>query len=158
MRYGIICLAGIVVWLVGGLATADDAAGGGLDIQRPWARATIGQSKNAVVYMTIANKGSRTDRLLGADSPIARRAGLHGHTMSDGIMKMRPVAAIDVAGGGAVELSPGGLHIMLMGLRAPLEEGGRFLLTLTFETAGRIELAVAVMGATAMDGPPAPGD
>jgi copper(I)-binding protein len=57
---------------------------------------------------------------------------------------MRPVEAIEVTPGAPIVLQPGGLHVMLIGLKAPLKEGERFPLTLTFERAGTIEVEVVV--------------
>ena len=60
------------------------------------------------------------------------------------VMKMRPLAGLDIPAGQSVTLKPGGEHIMLMGLNGPLHEGQSFPLTLTFEKAGTREVSVAV--------------
>jgi copper(I)-binding protein len=73
--------------------------------------------------------------------------------MEDGVMKMRPVEAIEVAPGEPTVLGPGGLHIMMMGLKAPLVEGERFPVTLVFERAGEATVHVVVDKATSMHGP-----
>jgi copper(I)-binding protein len=77
-------------------------------------------------------------------------------------MKMRPLPAVDIKAGGQAELKPGGMHIMLVGLAAPLKEGQTFPLTLTFEKAGKVEVTVTVekagaMGDRAMPGMKMPG-
>ena len=131
-------------------AFAGDSRLGDLVVSEPWARATIGQAKAGAAYFTVANNGAAADRLVAVESPAAKRSELHGHTMDGGVMRMRPVEAIELAPGAPVVLRPGGLHVMLMGLKAPLKEGGRFALVLTFEKAGRLEVEVRVRGAAAM--------
>ena len=131
-------------------AFAGDSRLGDLVVSEPWARATIGQAKAGAAYFTVANNGAAADRLVAVESPAAKRSELHGHTMDGGVMRMRPVEAIELAPGAPVVLQPGGLHVMLMGLKAPLKQGGRFPLTLIFEKSGRLEVEVRVEGATAM--------
>ncbi|MGF1612163.1 MAG: copper chaperone PCu(A)C [Kiloniellales bacterium] len=121
-----------------------------LHIDHPLARASIGAAKAGAAYLTITNQGAEADRLVAVATPVARSAELHTHLMDDGVMKMRPVVAIEVAPGEPAVLQPGGLHIMLMGLSAPLQEGQSFPLTLTFEKAGTIEVEVEIEGATEM--------
>ena len=129
--------------------SAHDAKLGKLSIVEPWARATIGQGKNGVAYLTVVNHGETADRLLAVTTPVARKAGLHTHLMEGGMMKMRPLEAIEVKGRASAILKPGSLHIMLMGLKAPLKEGATFPMTLTFERAGSVEVEVHIATATA---------
>jgi len=131
---------------------AHDYKLGDLTIEHPWARASIGQVPNGAAYLTIVNAGQETDRLLAVESDVAKHVALHTHLMEDGVMKMRPVDAIEVAPGAPTVLQPGGLHVMLMGLTAPLVEGELFPLTLTFERAGKVEIEVIVQEAAPMDG------
>lgn len=130
---------------------AGDTVLGGLMVHQPWARASIGQSKAGAAYLTVTNSGSESDKLIAAEGTVAKKVELHGHQMDDGVMKMRPVEAIEVAPGEPTVLKPGGLHVMLMGLKAPLVEGESFHLTLVFEKAGRIEVEVAIQKATDME-------
>jgi hypothetical protein len=102
--------------------------------------------------MIIHNHGSGPDRLVAASTAAAGRTELHRHVMTDGVMKMRSVAAIDVPAGGTAELKPGGLHVMMIGLEAPLVEGTRVPLTLTFERAGTVTVELAVDKAGAQGG------
>jgi copper(I)-binding protein len=79
---------------------------------------------------------SRADlALTGVASPAAARAELHRTSMEEGVMRMRPVASIDLPSGKAVKLAPGGLHIMLFDLKQPLKPGDKVPLTLTIERA-----------------------
>ncbi len=127
-----------------GSALAAEVKLGGLMLEQPWARATPGQAKNGAAYMTIHNAGKADDRLLSAASDRATRVELHNHVNKDGVMQMRQVDAIAVPAGSMAELKPGGLHVMLMGLKAPLKEGESFPLTLTFEQAGSTTVQVKI--------------
>jgi copper(I)-binding protein len=64
--------------------------------------------------------------------------------MQDGVMRMRAVEAVEVPAHGQVALEPGGLHVMLIGLKAPLEEGGSFPLKLVFANAGEVEVVATI--------------
>jgi hypothetical protein len=95
-------------------------------------------------YLTLANTGSSDDRLLSVTADVAQMAELHETKEQGGMMEMSPVEFITVPANGQVELKPGGLHIMLMGLSAPLDTGDQVTLTLKFERAGEITVAAEV--------------
>jgi hypothetical protein len=135
-------------------AAAGAQPAGKIRVDAPWARASAGTT--GAVYVTVRNDGDMPDRLVGASTPAAAKAELHAMTMDGNVMKMRGVAEIDVAPHGTAELKPGGLHIMLMELKAPLKPGETFPLTLKFEKAGDVPVTVAVQGMGAM-GPGAMG-
>ena len=113
-----------------------------LEVSNAWARATPGKAENGAAYVTIVSPTA--DRLVSVSSPAAKKAGLHSTTMDGGMMKMRPLAGVDVPANEPVTLKPGGMHIMLQGLNEPLQAGKSFPLTLTFEKAGQREVDVAV--------------
>lgn len=117
---------------------------GQVQVTQAWARATPGKSTIGAAYATVTAPAG--DRLVAAATPVAGVAEIHQHTMENGIMKMRQVDAVPLPAGQAVTLSPGGYHIMLMDLKAPLVAGQSFPLTLTFEKAGTIETKVMVGG------------
>lgn len=119
---------------------------GDIVVTAPWARATPGHAKIGGAYLTLTTRGATRDTFIAAASPVARSVELHGHTMDHGVMRMRRVDGVNVKPGEAVTLRPGGLHLMLMGLRAPLAKGQTFPLTLTFKTAGTVTVEVAVHG------------
>ncbi|MBP0466098.1 copper chaperone PCu(A)C [Roseomonas sp. PWR1] len=129
-------------------AAAHDYTAGDLRIGHPWTRAA-GANANGAGFMRLANTGAQPDRLISAASPIARAVELHTHIREGEVMRMRPVNDIPVPGGQTVELRPGGLHVMLIGLTAPLQQGARVPVTLRFERAGEVtvELAVEAAGA-----------
>jgi periplasmic copper chaperone A len=115
---------------------------GDLVVESPWARESV--TRTGVAYLTVRNGGDQDDRLVGVSSEVADKAELHSSVMQDGVMKMRAVEGLDVPAHGEAVLEPGGLHIMLIGLKAPLEEGKSFALTLEFENAGEIEVTTTV--------------
>ena len=90
------------------------------------------------------------DRLVAASTPVADKAELHTMSMSGMVMKMRPIAGVNIPAGQKVTLAPGGMHIMLIGLKKPLQAGQSFPLALTFAQAGTrtVEVAVEKVGAT----------
>ena len=106
-------------------------------------RARRWPGRTGVVYLTITDTGA-PDRLTGASSPVAAKATLHESTDDHGVMKMRPVAALPVQPGKPVKLAPGGYHIMLEGLKQPLQPGETFPVTLTFANAGTITATATV--------------
>ncbi|MGQ0676644.1 MAG: copper chaperone PCu(A)C [Rhodospirillales bacterium] len=122
-------------------AQAQEYKQGDLVIVRPFARASAG--KTGAAYLSVENGGA-ADRLVAAASPAAEKAELHSMTMDDAIMRMRRVDGIDIRAGAKTALEPGGLHVMLIGLKAPLKEGDSFPLTLVFARAGKIEVEVIV--------------
>lgn len=145
-----VCLAAAIA----APASAKDPVGiGALRILDPWARATAGPARNGAVFLVIRNTGGEADRLSGVDTPAAAMALIHETTMLDGVMRMRPVDALEIPAGGAAVFKPHGLHVMLMKLKAPLRQGGHVLITLHFEEAGSIEIAVPIAAAGAMSSP-----
>ena len=121
-----------------------------LEVSNAWARATPGKAENGAAYVTILSP--TPDRLLSASSPAAKKAELHTMEMAGMVMKMRPIAGLDIPAGQPIALKPGGEHIMLIGLQQPLREGQAFTLTLNFEKAGARTVSVAVEKAGAMSG------
>ena len=147
-------LAGLVLaaLLAAPAALAYDYIHGNLKIAHPWARETPRMARAGGAFLVIENTGDTADRLLKATSPAAGRTEVHSVTMDGNVMRMREVEAIDLAAKSKVELKPGGYHIMLMELKAPLKAGDKFPLTLTFEKAGDVTVEIVV---EKMAGPPA---
>ncbi len=124
-------------------AQARDFRAGDISIDHPWARATAQGQANGAAYMTLDNRGAE-DRLVGAESTAADRVELHTHMDDKGVMRMRRLDSIDLPAGKVTELEPGGLHLMMLELDAPLAVGEKFPLILTFEKAGKVEVEVQV--------------
>ena len=140
--------------LVGALSLAAPAAAADftlkdLRILHPYARATPPGARSGGIYLVVENGGKQADRLIGATSPAARIAEIHEMKMEGNLMRMRPVAGVDVPAGGKATLSPGGYHVMLSELQAPLVAGTTVPLTLRFEKAGAIDVTVDVEAAGA---------
>lgn len=126
-------------------ARAEDYSIGTLQIGNPWTRATPKGSTVAGGYMKITNKGSAPDRLVGGSAAVAGRFEVHSMVMEQGVAKMRPVeGGLEIKPGETVELKPGSLHVMLMGLKQPLEKGQKVKGTLEFEKAGKVDIEYAV--------------
>jgi copper(I)-binding protein len=101
----------------------------------------------SAAYMTINNSGE-ADKLIAAKGDVAQNIELHTMEMKDGVMEMRMVeGGIDIPANGSVELKPGGLHVMLIGLNRDLKNGDQVKLTLEFEKAGSVEVQAEVRAA-----------
>jgi hypothetical protein len=123
-----------------------------VQIENAWARATPPGAKIAAGYMTIRNAGA-ADKLVSVSSPAAEKVETHV-TIKDGdVSRMREVKGYAVPAKGTLELTPGGSHLMLVNIKAPLKEGDKVPLVLRFEKAGEVktELAVRPLG-TSMQG------
>ncbi len=116
---------------------------GDIDIGHPYTRPTREGQQVGGGYLKLANKGV-ADRLVSAASPAAASVEIHSMSMEGDVMKMRQVDAIDLPTGATVLLQPGGYHLMLMGLKAPLKAGDKIPLTLKFERAGEVVVTVNV--------------
>ena len=100
------------------------AAGASLaqvEVQSPWARATVPGQKTAGAYLQL--KSAQGANLIGAESPVAAIVEVHEMRMEGNVMRMRAVPRLELPAGKLVELKPGGYHIMLIDLRQPLKNG-----------------------------------
>jgi copper(I)-binding protein len=126
---------------------AEEVKAGDLVISQAWSRATPGGAKIAGGYLTIENKGSTPDRLVGGAGEVAAKVELHEMAMNNGVMTMRPLdKGLTIEPGKPVKLAPGGLHLMLIDLKNPLKQGDKVPLTLEFEKAGKVNLSLDVQG------------
>lgn len=115
-----------------------------LRIGHPYALATPPGARSGGVYLTIENLGTESDRLVRVASPAASSAELHSMTMDGNVMRMRPIARLDIAPRATVTLGSGGYHVMLAGLARPWSVGDSIPITLTFEKAGSVEVSAPV--------------
>ena len=106
-------------------------------IDNAWARATVQGQKATGAFMTFT--AAQTTRLVAVSTPVAGVAEIHEMKMDSGVMKMRAVPGLDLPANQAVELKPGGYHLMLMDLKAPLTKDASVALTLTFKDAKGVE-------------------
>jgi periplasmic copper chaperone A len=142
---------GAALLLLGGIAAAETYSAGGLQISNPWVRATPKGATVGAGYLTITNKGAESDRLIGGSAAPASRFEVHTTVIENGVARMRPVSGLEIKPGETVELSPGGMHVMFVGLKQPLQQGQTVKGTLVFEKAGTvaIEFAVEAVGSPA---------
>ena len=111
-------------------------------IDDAWARPTVAGQPGGGGFLKITSPSA--DRLVAASAPIAKAVELHTMQMDGDIMRMRQVPAIDIPAGKTVELKPGGLHVMFVGLTQTLQEGATFPLVLRFEKAGEVKVDMKV--------------
>ena len=113
----------------GALAAAADM----VTVDEPYVRLAPPNAPATGAFMVIKNAGDKDVKVVKADNPASKATELHTHLNENGVMKMRPVAAIDVKSKGEAVLKPGGLHVMLINLNAPMKEGDVVPITLTFD-------------------------
>ncbi len=141
-----------LILVLGGQAYAQTSGQNTIVVERPWARATPTGAKTGAAYATLINNGSSSDSLLSATTPVADKVQFHSTSEENGVSRMREMDTVEVAPGARVTFSPGGMHIMVVGLKQPLKEGQTFPLTLTFEKAGKVDVTVPVAKVGAMRG------
>jgi copper(I)-binding protein len=121
-------------------------------VTQAWSRATPSGSKVAGGYLAIENKALIADRLLSGSTVAAKKLEIHEMAVNDGVMTMRPVEnGLTIEPGRTVKFAPGGLHLMFVGLLAPLKQGDQTPVSLKFERAGEIKVLFEVQ---AMGAPP----
>ncbi|WP_091736770.1 copper chaperone PCu(A)C [Phenylobacterium immobile] len=143
---------------VGAFASAMAAAAqhAGVMVTKAWSRPAVAGG-TAAGFMTMTNHGKTADALVAVETPVAGRAELHRSSMEGGVMRMSPVERLPLAPGASVTLAPGGLHVMLIGLKAGLKAGAQAPATLVFASGARVRisfivgLAAPATGAAAMD-------
>ena len=118
-------------------------------VRDAWVRATVPGQSVAAAYMELTSAQSAA--LVAAETSAAQKAELHTMAMDGGVMKMRPVAKIDLPAAQTVSLKPGGLHVMLIGVKHELKAGARVPLTLTVQDAkgaqSKLHIEATVRGA-----------
>jgi len=125
----------------------DEVKVGDIVVTQPWSRATPGGAKTAAGYLTLRNEGAAADRLIGGSADVAGKIEVHEMSMSNGVMKMRPLDnGLTIAPGKTVKLAPGGYHLMLEELKNPLKKGDKLPITLNFEKAGNVQITLEVLG------------
>ena len=137
--------AAILICFAGAPSRADDVKAGDLVITQGWTRATPGGAKTGGGFLTIENKGSSPDKLVGVSADVAGKIEVHQMATDGGVMKMRPVeGGLTIEPGKTVKLAPGGLHLMMMDLKSPLKQGDKLPVTLQFEKAGKVAVTLDV--------------
>ncbi len=137
---GLLCI--VLAACVAPPVVSPSERGDGVVVAEAWARAAA--TGNSAAYMILRNQGAVADRLIRAECDAAAAVELHQTSMEGGMMKMAPVDGIVVPARGQVELKPGGLHVMLIGLKRELKAGEKLLLKLYFEQGGVREIMAEV--------------
>jgi copper(I)-binding protein len=112
----------------------------------PLIQGESGAGTNSAVYLALRNDGEVGDRLLGGETPTAAAVEVHESYLVDDVLRMRKVDSLEVPPTTTIELKPGGLHLMLLGITRSLVEGEEVELTLKFERSGPLVLRVSVRG------------
>ncbi len=122
-------LAAGLLFSAGVLAGAADQ----VSVQEPYVRLAPPNAPATGAFMVIKNNGDKDIKVLKADNPVSRVTELHNHINDGGVMRMRPVQAIEIKAKGEAVLKPGSLHVMLIDLKAPMKEGDVVPITLGFD-------------------------
>jgi periplasmic copper chaperone A len=139
--------AAMLSCLLAAPARAEEVKAGDLVITQAWSRATPGGAKIGGGYLTIENKGSTPDRLIGGSADVADKIQVHEMAMNNGVMTMRSLDnGLTIEPGKTVKLAPGGYHLMMLDLKGPLKQGDKVPVTLEFEKAGKVKLSLDVQG------------
>ncbi len=124
------------------------AATSGIAVDGAWTRPVASAGGVGAGYAKITNDQAEPDVLLGGSSDVAARVELHETTISaEGVASMKKLDTMQLAPGKSIELKPGGMHLMLIGLKAPLQEGSTAKVTLNFKQAGAVDVEFAVRAA-----------
>lgn len=141
--------AGIPAAVAAGVADNVAAVGPFVRMVPPGAQATG-------AFMVLKNNGDKDAKVVGASSPAAKATELHDHINDGGVMKMRPVPSITIKAKGEAVLKPGSLHVMLIGLNAPMKEGEKIAITLNFDDGSSRQVDATIMKPAPMPVAPPP--
>ena len=120
-------------------ALAHEVKAGDLTLSSLQMRASLGNNPNTAAYVTIANAGSKPDRLLSVSCACAAKVEAHATEMKGGMSSMRAAGPVAIPAGGKAVFAPGGLHLMVTGLNTRLADGAMQEMTLRFERAGTVK-------------------
>ena len=127
-----------------------------ITVSNAWVRATVQGQKATGAFMTVMSKENA--KLIAASSPVAGVVELHEMKMEKDVMKMAAVPnGLDLPAGKAVDLKPGGYHIMLMDLKQPLSKDVGVSLTLTFQDSSGKKSQQVVQVPVSLQPPMGPG-
>ncbi|MBL8359595.1 MAG: copper chaperone PCu(A)C [Rubrivivax sp.] len=124
------------------LAAGAAAAHAQTTVKDAWVRGTVPQQKATGLFAQLTSAGG--GKLVSASSPVAGIVEIHEMAMAGDVMKMRAVTGIELPAGKAVDLKPGGYHVMLMDLKQPLKEGDTVQVTFVIEGKDGKRESVAV--------------
>ena len=125
------------------LLAGSAAAAGAVEVRAAWSRPAAAGTTGAG-FLTLANPTVKADALIGVESPDARAVEMHRSSMSGGMASMARVTRIEVPARGSVTLSPGGYHLMFLGLKRPLKAGETLPATLVFASGVKVKAELKV--------------
>ncbi len=136
-----LCLSTLLLAAFPALAMA-----GEISVEGAYARSNSPVAKVGAVFMEIRNDTDHDVRLTGATTPAAQMVQIHAQSLdANGVASMTPLTeGLPIPAGQKIALQRGGTHMMLMGLSAPLKEGGSVPVTLSFDGADDLTLEVPV--------------
>ncbi|HBM59768.1 MAG TPA: copper chaperone PCu(A)C [Citreicella sp.] len=123
---------------------AHDLVSGDLHIIHPSIPDPLPTARSAAGYMAISNDGAEPEALIEVRTPFAEHATLHTTIFEEGVARMRGLEELVIPAGETVNLEPGGIHVMFMGLSGPADEGDMIPATLVFRNAGEVEVEFMV--------------
>jgi periplasmic copper chaperone A len=134
---------------------ASDYRIGPMVVAQPWARATPKGASTGAAYMTITNTGSAPDRVSCVSSDASAECQIHIMAIENGVMKMRRIEdSLEIRPNETAVFKPSGMHLMLVHLKHPLDQGKTAKITLKFDNAGSLEVGypIEAIGAVGPDG------
>ena len=113
-----------------------------VNVDMPYVRAPVPGQNMTAAFLMISNSGEQNCKLIAASSSYAKKIEFHTHQHVDGMMRMRPVEAVDVPAGSVVAFKPGGLHLMLFGVKSGEESSAE--ITLSTDKCGEIQFSAPI--------------
>ena len=145
-----------LIALTASLVIASHVVAQTVTISNAWVRATVQGQKATGAFMTVTSKENA--KLLSASTPVAGIVEIHEMKMDKDVMKMAALPnGLDLPAGKAVDLKPGGYHIMLMDLKLPLNKDVGVPLTLTFQDSNGKKSQQVVQVPVSLQPPMGPG-
>ena len=120
----------------------------GMDVREAWARPAT-QGGNGAVYFTIENQSSESEEMIGVTSDIAEAEEIHESRMNGDVMEMHHLESVPLEPGAEVKFEPGGLHVMLIGLKQDLQAGDEIEITLHFKKHPDLPVSVPIQDTSA---------
>jgi len=136
-------LAALIAIVFAAVAQSVALAAAPIEFDRVWARATAPGASVGAVYGTVI--AAQDDAIVSATTSAAERVEIHATSNVDGVMKMRPVTTVELPAGKRIDFAPGGLHVMLIGLREPLQADQPLTITFVLRNAAPITIPVRVV-------------
>lgn len=137
----------------GSAALAATGAAERVSVVDPYVRLAPPGAQATAAFMVLRNEADKDTALVKVENPLSKLTELHNHINDGGVMKMRPVKSIEIKAKGEAALKPGGYHVMMIELKAPMKEGDTVPLTLQFADGSTKKVDAKIMKATAEPAP-----